>query len=158
MIDAVKDERSVLIHKVDDVPCPSDHPHETDDRDMCAGLSSSSAALRRLRRDPSGGAQSDINAPLTQTLKPSAPESICFANPPVVERLESSSPEDGERVEGQIKYYDYGVVSVIFEVPFRSNWQSLVEPASRWIGREAIASLWSRNMMLVDCTTTFAWR
>jgi hypothetical protein len=50
-----------------------------------------------------------------------------------VERLASSSLQGGERVEGQIKYYDYGVVSVIFEVPFRGNWQSLVELASRWI-------------------------
>lgn len=75
-----------------------------------------------------------INAPpLTPTLKTATPERICFAHPPVVERLESSLLEGGERVEGQIKYYDYGVVSVIVEVPFRGNWQSLVELASRWI-------------------------
>jgi hypothetical protein len=75
-----------------------------------------------------------INAtPLTPTLKAAAPERICFAHPPVVERLEISSLEGAERVEGQIKYYDYGVVSVIFEVPFRGNWQSLAELASRWI-------------------------
>ena len=75
-----------------------------------------------------------INAPpLTPTLKTAAPERICFAHPPVVERLESASLEGGERVEGQIKYYDYGVVSVIFELPFRGNWESLVELASRWI-------------------------
>jgi hypothetical protein len=74
-----------------------------------------------------------INAtPLTPTLKIAAPERICFAHSPVVERLESSSLEGAERVEGQIKYYDYGVVSVIFEVPFRGNWQSLAELASRW--------------------------
>jgi hypothetical protein len=75
-----------------------------------------------------------INAPpLTPTLKTAAPERICFAHPPLVERLDSSSLEGGERVEGQIKYYDYGVVSVIFEIPFRGNWQSLAELASRWI-------------------------
>jgi len=27
--------------------------------------------------------------------------------------------DTGERLEGQLKYYDYGVVSVIFELPLR---------------------------------------
>ena len=75
-----------------------------------------------------------INAPaVTPTLKTAAPERICFARPPVVERIENASFEGGEPVEGQIKYYDYGVVSIILELPFRGNWQSLAELASRWM-------------------------
>ena len=39
----------------------------------------------------------------------------------------------GERLTGEIKYYDYGVVSVIFELPFSGDWESLVRLASRWV-------------------------
>jgi hypothetical protein len=39
----------------------------------------------------------------------------------------------GERLEGEIKYYDYGVVSVIYQLAFSGDWQSLVHLASRWV-------------------------
>jgi hypothetical protein len=71
-----------------------------------------------------------ITAPSPKT---SAPERIRFARPPLVERIDSPRFESGECAEAQIKYYDYGVVSLIFEVPFTSKWTSLVELASRWI-------------------------
>jgi hypothetical protein len=134
VIDAVEDERSVLIHKVDDVPVP-----RIIHANQMTGTCVQGSALVLLLYDVCEEIRLEelsqiINAtPLTPTLKTAAPERICFAHPPVVERLASSSLQGGERVEGQIKYYDYGVVSVIFEVPFRGNWQSLVELASRWI-------------------------
>ena len=39
----------------------------------------------------------------------------------------------GERLEGEIKYYDYGVVSVIYQLSFSGDWESLVRLASRWV-------------------------
>jgi hypothetical protein len=41
--------------------------------------------------------------------------------------------ETGERLQGQMKYYDYGVVSVIFELPFVGNWEKLIQLSSRWV-------------------------
>ncbi len=35
--------------------------------------------------------------------------------------------------EGQIKYYDYGVLSVVFELPFSGDWDTLVRMGSRWV-------------------------
>jgi hypothetical protein len=61
-----------------------------------------------------------------------APTYVRFQQAPVVERLETLILETGEKLEGQIKYYDYGVVSVIFELPFASDWETLVQLASRW--------------------------
>lgn len=61
-----------------------------------------------------------------------APTYARFRQPPVVERLEPMVLDTGEKLEGQIKYYDYGVVSVIFELPFRGDWDALVQLASRW--------------------------
>lgn len=75
-----------------------------------------------------------IGAPTSEPAKKTAaPERIRFVNPPVVERLENPRVEGNEPVDGQIKYYDYGVVSVIFELSFGGKWQSLVELASRWM-------------------------
>ncbi len=61
-----------------------------------------------------------------------APTYARFRQPPVVERLEPLVLDTGEKLEGQLKYYDYGVVSVIFELPFQGDWDALVQLASRW--------------------------
>ena len=39
----------------------------------------------------------------------------------------------GERLFPQIKYYDYGVISVLLEFPFECDWDGLVRLASRWV-------------------------
>ena len=41
--------------------------------------------------------------------------------------------ESGERLDAQIKYYDYGVLSVVFELPFSGDWDTLVRLAGRWV-------------------------
>ena len=41
--------------------------------------------------------------------------------------------ETGERLQGEIKYYDYGVVSVVYELPFAGGWSKLIGLASRWV-------------------------
>ena len=79
--------------------------------------------------------QQAINArTLTQpSMKHTAPAYVRYERPPVVEPMEPLILESGERLEGEIKYYDYGVVSVIFQLPFSGDWDSLVHLASRWV-------------------------
>ncbi len=55
-----------------------------------------------------------------------------YQRPPVEETLDPLVLESGERLEGQIKYYDYGVVSLVFELPFAGSWDTLVQLSSRW--------------------------
>ena len=60
--------------------------------------------------------------------KHAAPGYVRYQRPPVVESIEPLVLESGERLMGQIKYYDYGVLSVIFELPFSGDWDTLVRP------------------------------
>jgi hypothetical protein len=69
----------------------------------------------------------------TPSLKSPAPGYIQYERPPIAERLEDLLLESGERLRGEIKYYDYGVLSVIFELPFAGNWEKLIALASRWV-------------------------
>jgi hypothetical protein len=61
-----------------------------------------------------------------------APAYVRYQRTPVEETLEPLILESGERLEGQIKYYDYGVVSLVFELPFSGGWDTLVQLSSRW--------------------------
>lgn len=65
--------------------------------------------------------------------KQPAPGYVRYQRPPVVEPIEPLILETGERLEGQIKYYDYGVLSVVLELPFSGDWDTLVRLASRWV-------------------------
>ncbi len=65
--------------------------------------------------------------------KQAAPAYVRYERPPVVESIETLVLESGERLEGEIKFYDYGVVSVIYQVPFSGDWNSLVQLSSRWV-------------------------
>jgi hypothetical protein len=67
------------------------------------------------------------------SFKHPAPGYVRFQRPPVVESVEPLVLESGERLDGQIKYYDYGVLSVIFELPFSGDWDRLVRLAGRWV-------------------------
>ena len=67
------------------------------------------------------------------SFKHPAPGYVQYQRPPVVERIEPLVLESGERLDGQIKYYDYGVLSVIFELPFAGDWETLVRLAGRWV-------------------------
>jgi hypothetical protein len=66
-------------------------------------------------------------------IKHSVPAYVRYQRPPVAEPLEPLILSGGERLEGEIKYYDYGVVSVIYQLTFSGDWQSLVHLASRWV-------------------------
>lgn len=67
------------------------------------------------------------------SFKHPAPGYVRYLRPPVVEAIEPVVLETGERLDGQIKFYDYGVLSLIFELPFSGNWETLVQLASRWV-------------------------
>jgi len=67
------------------------------------------------------------------TFKHPAPGYVRYQRPPVVERVEPLVLESGERLDAQIKYYDYGVLSVVFELPFSGDWDTLVRLSSRWV-------------------------
>jgi len=67
------------------------------------------------------------------TLKHPAPGYVRYQRPPVVEPTEPLILESGERLQGQLKYYDYGVLSVVFELSFAGDWDTLVRLGSRWV-------------------------
>jgi len=66
-----------------------------------------------------------------------AAQQVRVEHPPVVESL-APIVIDGESVEIQLKYYDYGVVSVLFQRPFCGDWPTLVELSSNWISGSAL--------------------
>src|SRR5258708_18770384 len=67
------------------------------------------------------------------SFKHPTPGYVRYQRPPVVEPIEALVLESGERLEGQIKYYDYGVLSVVLELPFAGDWDKLVRLGSRWV-------------------------
>jgi len=67
------------------------------------------------------------------SLKHPAPGYVRYERPPVVEPIEALVLESGEKLDGQIKYYDYGVLSVVFELPFAGDWDTLIRLGSRWV-------------------------
>jgi len=67
------------------------------------------------------------------SLKHPAPGYVRYQRPPVVEPIDTLALESGERLQGQIKFYDYGVVSVVLELPFAGDWETLVRLGSRWV-------------------------
>jgi hypothetical protein len=67
------------------------------------------------------------------TFKHATPEYVRFEKPPVVGRSDSIVLASGETLGVQVKYYDYGVVSVGFELPFEGDWESLVTLAARFV-------------------------
>lgn len=67
------------------------------------------------------------------SFKHATPEYVRFANPPVVECLEPVVLGSGEKLVPQLKYYDYGVISVLLEFSFEADWDGLVQLASRWV-------------------------
>ncbi len=67
-----------------------------------------------------------------------APDYVRFERPPVVETVAVDSLGAGAPENGRLKYFDYGVVSLEFELRFETGWDGLVQLASRWIGAPGI--------------------
>jgi hypothetical protein len=78
------------------------------------------------------------------SFKHAAPNYVQYQRPPVVEPIEPLVLDSGERLDAQIRYYDYGVLSVVFELPFSGDWDTLVRLSSRWVWDTDFTSLASR--------------
>jgi hypothetical protein len=66
-------------------------------------------------------------------MKQVAPAYVRYQRPPVLEPLEPLVLESGEQLLGEIKYFDYGVVSLMFRHEVAGTWDTLVQLASRWV-------------------------
>lgn len=79
--------------------------------------------------------QQAVNARTQQqpNTKHSVPAYVRYHRPPVVGPLDAIQLPGGERLEGEIRYFDYGVVSVVYQLSFSGDWQGLVQLASQWI-------------------------
>ena len=80
--------------------------------------------VRRALGLPAVGRESGLRDP--------APEYLGFVKPPVIESLEQVTLSGNRRLASRLKFYDYGVVSVQFELPFEGAWETLVELASQY--------------------------
>jgi hypothetical protein len=78
------------------------------------------------------------------SFKHQAPGYVRYQRPPVEESLDPLILDSGERLEGQIKYYDYGVVSLVFELPFSGDWDKLIQLSCRWTSDSNFEKLASR--------------
>jgi hypothetical protein len=78
------------------------------------------------------------------TFKSQAPGYVRYQRTPIAEPLEPVILQSGERLSGEIKYYDYGVVSVVFELPFAGDWDNLVQLSARWTSDSNFEKLASR--------------
>ncbi|HMK24124.1 MAG TPA: hypothetical protein VK466_17465 [Terriglobales bacterium] len=78
------------------------------------------------------------------SFKHPAPGYVQYQRPPVVESIDPLVLDSGERLEGQIKYYDYGVLSVVLELPFAGEWDDLVRLSGRWVWDTDFTSLAQR--------------
>ena len=74
-----------------------------------------------------------LRAETVEPASPKHPGSVRYQRPPVVEPMGTLTLESGEQLQGEIKYYDYGVLSVVFELAFDSGWSKLTGLASRWV-------------------------
>jgi hypothetical protein len=67
-----------------------------------------------------------------------APGYVRFERPPVVESAGIVTLSTGERLEGRLKYFDYGVVSLELELMFEAGWEELIRLTNRWIEQPEI--------------------
>jgi hypothetical protein len=75
------------------------------------------------------------------SFKHPAPGYVQYQRLPVVEPIEPLVLDSGEHLDAQIRYYDYGVLSVVFELPFSGDWDTLVRLSSRWVWDTDFTSL-----------------
>src|ERR1700758_811665 len=73
-----------------------------------------------------------------------APAYVRYQRTPVEETLEPLVLDSEEPLAGEIKYYDYGVISLEFELPFSGTWDKLIELSCRWTSDTSFEKLASR--------------
>lgn len=62
-----------------------------------------------------------------------APDYVRFEPPPVIVNLDPVRLDDDEQLQCRMQYYNYGVVSVEFELAFEFELTRLVELSGKWI-------------------------
>ncbi len=89
-------------------------------------------ALRAMVRGGAAGPEGGLEMAHSRQIdhRP-APDYVRFERPPVVERMDPVTLETGDRLRGEINYYDYGVISVKLELSFTLSWPELVARSSR---------------------------
>ena len=62
-----------------------------------------------------------------------APGYVRFERPPLTETYEPIHLATGETASANLRYFDYGVVSLEIELPFATDWPGLIALSNRWI-------------------------
>lgn len=62
-----------------------------------------------------------------------SPGYVHYERPPVVEPIDSVVLPNERPLNGELKYYDYGVVSLLLRLPFTGDWEGLIKLASHWV-------------------------
>ena len=62
-------------------------------------------------------------------LKHPTPEYAGFRRPVLVQDCGEHELTSGERLRTRMKFYDYGVISILFETPFAGDWNCWIELA-----------------------------
>jgi len=73
--------------------------------------------------------------------KHATPEYVRFERPPVIEPAGSVVLQSGEQFSGAIRFYDFGVVSILLRTPFTGTWQEVQQLGSRLVGSNEIDRL-----------------
>ncbi len=75
------------------------------------------------------------------SFKHPAPEYVRFERPPVIETPVAVETKTGERFETQIKYFDYGIISVELSMHFEADWEELLRLSNRWVAAPEMEKL-----------------
>ncbi len=77
------------------------------------------------------GGESPARAP---GFKLTTPDYVRFEQPPVTEPCDPIRLSTGETASASLRFFEYGVISLEFEMPFETDWDGLIALSNRWIG------------------------
>ena len=82
--------------------------------------------LDLLQQQISGDRQATV-------FKHATPEYVKFEKPPVIEPVGAVRLQSGEQFSGIVRFYDFGVISVLLRSRFSGTWEELQQLGSRLI-------------------------
>jgi hypothetical protein len=137
-----RDHTTTLTHAVESAPASQPQPHQSAPPPLRGSV------LVLIQFDVCEEIKLDVlrnifGARTADASFKKAPAYVRYQRPPVEETLDPLILDSGERLSGEIKYYDYGVVSLVFELPFSGGWDTLIQLSCRWTSDtnfEAMAS------------------
>src|SRR5215471_16864803 len=94
-------------------------------------------------------------SPRDPAVRPPSPEYVRFEREPATEQLSPVVLENGERLRATAEYYDFGVLSIAFELPFAMDWPDLVGHSSRL--RDSPEVERQANRLAKDCFERVKW-